>query len=75
MHVTDNSQNSTAHVSGRVGPGKPRPLADVVQVAMGEAAIKFLLLGICFFFLSKRSHTKRVERPATHMDQAHAVMD
>jgi hypothetical protein len=31
--------------------GKPRPLADVVQVAMGEAAIKFLLLGICFFFL------------------------
>eukprot|EP00072_Mus_musculus_P057406 XP_006540891.2 PREDICTED: sialic acid binding Ig-like lectin H isoform X3 [Mus musculus] len=30
---------------------KPRPLADVVQVAMGEAAIKFLLLGICFFFL------------------------
>ncbi|XP_029335735.1 myeloid cell surface antigen CD33-like isoform X2 [Mus caroli] len=75
LNVIYNSQNSTAHVSGRVGPGKPRPLADVVQVAMGEAAIKFLLLGICFFFLSKRSHRKRVERPATPMDQADAVMD
>ncbi|XP_031240188.1 myeloid cell surface antigen CD33-like isoform X2 [Mastomys coucha] len=54
---------------------KPRPMAEVVQVAMGEAAIKFLLLGICFFFLSMRSHRKRVERPATHMDHENTVMD
>ncbi|XP_055463497.1 myeloid cell surface antigen CD33-like [Psammomys obesus] len=30
---------------------KAGPLAEVVLVAIGEAAIKFLLLGICFLFL------------------------
>nr|XP_034373849.1 myeloid cell surface antigen CD33-like isoform X2 [Arvicanthis niloticus] len=54
---------------------KPRPLAEVIQVAMGEAAIKFLLLGLCFFLLSLRSHRKRVERPATHKDHADTAMD
>nr|XP_034373856.1 sialic acid-binding Ig-like lectin 12 isoform X3 [Arvicanthis niloticus] len=75
VHVTDAAQNSTVHFSGRVGPGKPRPLAEVIQVAMGEAAIKFLLLGLCFFLLSLRSHRKRVERPATHKDHADTAMD
>uniref|UniRef100_A0A8I5ZXZ3 Sialic acid binding Ig-like lectin H n=1 Tax=Rattus norvegicus TaxID=10116 RepID=A0A8I5ZXZ3_RAT len=75
VHVTDTAQNSTSHVSGRASPGKTEHLAEVVQVAMGEAAIKFLLLGICFFFLSMRPHEKRVERPATHVDHSATVMD
>nr|XP_021485238.1 myeloid cell surface antigen CD33-like [Meriones unguiculatus] len=49
--VTYNAQNFTTHVSARPGPGKERPLAEVVLVAIGGAAIKFLLLGICFLFL------------------------
>ncbi|XP_028645064.1 myeloid cell surface antigen CD33-like [Grammomys surdaster] len=75
INVIYTAQNSTVHFSGRDGPGKPRPLAEVIQVAMGEAAIKFLLLGLCLFFLSLRSHRKRVESPATHMDDGDTVMD
>lgn len=75
INVTYTAQNSTSHVSGRASPGKTEHLAEVVQVAMGEAAIKFLLLGICFFFLSMRPHEKRVERPATHVDHSATIMD
>ncbi|CAO2614554.1 Sialic acid-binding Ig-like lectin 12 [Lemmus lemmus] len=34
-----------------ISSGISGPLAEVVLVAIGEATIKFLLLGICFFFL------------------------
>ncbi|ERE79022.1 myeloid cell surface antigen CD33 [Cricetulus griseus] len=54
---------------------KSGTLAEVVLVAMGEAAIKFLLLGICFIFLSMESQRRRVERPATQVDYAETVMD
>ncbi|XP_075808944.1 myeloid cell surface antigen CD33-like isoform X2 [Microtus pennsylvanicus] len=51
------------------------PLAEVVLVAIGEATIKFLLLGICFFFLSIKAQRKKVERPATQVDYAETAMD
>ncbi|XP_052017706.1 LOW QUALITY PROTEIN: myeloid cell surface antigen CD33-like [Apodemus sylvaticus] len=75
INVIYTPQNSTIHVSGRAGPGKSGPLAEVVQVAMGEAALKFLLLGICFLFLSMGPHKKRVRRPAIYTVHADTVMD
>uniref|UniRef100_A0A8C8TW08 Sialic acid binding Ig-like lectin H n=1 Tax=Peromyscus maniculatus bairdii TaxID=230844 RepID=A0A8C8TW08_PERMB len=75
VDVTDTPQNSTTHVSGGAGPGKSGPLAEVVLVAMGEAAIKLLILGICFLFLSTKSQRKKVEQPATQVDYIETVMD
>nr|XP_015853785.2 myeloid cell surface antigen CD33-like [Peromyscus maniculatus bairdii] len=54
---------------------KSGPLAEVVLVAMGEAAIKLLILGICFLFLSTKSQRKKVEQPATQVDYIETVMD
>ncbi|XP_021090051.1 myeloid cell surface antigen CD33 [Mesocricetus auratus] len=75
INVTDTARNATSLASNGAGPGKSGPLAEVVLVAMGEAAIKFLLLGICFLFLSKKSQRRRVERPAAQVDYADTVVD
>ncbi|XP_052569918.1 myeloid cell surface antigen CD33-like [Peromyscus californicus insignis] len=75
INVTYTPQNSTTHVSGGAGPGKSGPLAEVVLVAMGEAAIKLLILGICFLFLSMKSQRKKVEQPAPQVDYTETVMD
>ncbi|XP_051005398.1 LOW QUALITY PROTEIN: sialic acid-binding Ig-like lectin 13 [Acomys russatus] len=75
INVTYTTQTSTTHVSRGATPGKAGRLAQVVLVAIGQASIKFLLLGICFLFISIQSHRKKVERPAVHVDYAAVVMD
>ncbi|XP_071460197.1 sialic acid-binding Ig-like lectin 13 isoform X2 [Marmota flaviventris] len=40
------------------------PMAQVVLVAIGEVAVKILLLGLCLILLRVRSCRKRAERPA-----------
>ncbi|KAL1774701.1 myeloid cell surface antigen CD33 [Sigmodon hispidus] len=54
---------------------KSEPVAEVVLVAMAEAAIKFLLLGMCLTFLIMKPQRKNVEKPATQVDYADIDMD
>ncbi|XP_077887636.1 myeloid cell surface antigen CD33-like [Ictidomys tridecemlineatus] len=49
------------------------PMAQVVLVAIGEVAVKILLLGLCLILLRVRSPRKRAERPAMGEEHRNAV--
>ncbi|XP_077887623.1 sialic acid-binding Ig-like lectin 9 isoform X2 [Ictidomys tridecemlineatus] len=49
------------------------PMAPVVLVAIGEVAVKILLLGLCLILLRVRSPRKRAERPATGVEHINTV--
>ncbi|KAM5133481.1 sialic acid-binding Ig-like lectin 13 [Callospermophilus lateralis] len=49
------------------------PMAQVVLVAIGEVAVKILLLGLCLILLRVRSPRKRAARPAMGVDLGNSV--
>ncbi|XP_077649148.1 sialic acid-binding Ig-like lectin 13 [Urocitellus parryii] len=64
---TCHAQNplGSQHISLSLSPQRRSgPMAQVVLVAIGEVAVKILLLGLCLILLRARSCRKRAARPA-----------
>ncbi|XP_073914201.1 sialic acid-binding Ig-like lectin 13 isoform X1 [Castor canadensis] len=75
LNVSYDEKNPPTHptvVSRRAGSG---PMAEVVLVATGEAAVKILLLGLCLIFLRVRSRRKKASRSAGRVENAKTVTD
>nr|XP_027780691.1 sialic acid-binding Ig-like lectin 13 isoform X2 [Marmota flaviventris] len=52
---------------------KSEPMPQVVLVAIGEVAVKILLLGLCLILLRVRSPRKRAARPAVGVELGNSV--
>ncbi|XP_077887641.1 sialic acid-binding Ig-like lectin 13 [Ictidomys tridecemlineatus] len=73
---TCHAQNplGSQHISLSLSPQRrPGPMAQVVLVAIGEVAVKILLLGLCLILLRVRSPRKRAARPAMGEELGNAV--
>ncbi|XP_037055913.1 sialic acid-binding Ig-like lectin 12 [Peromyscus leucopus] len=68
LNVSYAPKNLTMTVYEGVGPGKSGLMAEVVLVAVVEAAVKVLLLGLCLIILRVRSRRKRTARAAVRRD-------
>ncbi|PNJ41644.1 T0103520 isoform 1 [Pongo abelii] len=55
--------------------GKSGPMTGVVLVAVGEVAMKILLLCLCVILLRVRSCRRKAARAAPGMEAADAVTD
>nr|XP_005596500.1 myeloid cell surface antigen CD33-like isoform X1 [Equus caballus]XP_005596501.1 myeloid cell surface antigen CD33-like isoform X1 [Equus caballus]XP_008508146.1 PREDICTED: myeloid cell surface antigen CD33-like isoform X2 [Equus przewalskii]XP_008508147.1 PREDICTED: myeloid cell surface antigen CD33-like isoform X2 [Equus przewalskii]XP_008508148.1 PREDICTED: myeloid cell surface antigen CD33-like isoform X2 [Equus przewalskii] len=61
------STERTVQLNVSFPAGRSRPMTEVVLVAIGEAAVKILLLLLCLIFLIMRSYRRKVMRPAGGM--------
>ncbi|XP_025705241.1 myeloid cell surface antigen CD33-like isoform X3 [Callorhinus ursinus] len=70
LNVTRATQNPTTGVYLRHTTGKSGPVAELVSVAIGEAAVKILFLFLCLIILIGRFLRKETARPAGDLAEA-----
>ncbi|XP_035581026.1 myeloid cell surface antigen CD33-like isoform X2 [Zalophus californianus] len=63
LNVTCATQNPTTGVCLRHTTGKSGPVAELVSVAIGEAAVKILFLFLCLIILIKNRAAKDLNQP------------
>ncbi|XP_011382882.1 sialic acid-binding Ig-like lectin 13, partial [Pteropus vampyrus] len=75
LNVTDSPQNLTINVLQGNVPGTSGPRAELVLVAIGEAAIKTVLLLLFLVVLAVRYQRRKATKPTAHMQEAKAGPD
>ncbi|XP_029780222.1 sialic acid-binding Ig-like lectin 13 [Suricata suricatta] len=73
VRVTGAGQNTASGVCLGRGTGQSGSLAQVTLVAIGETAVKTLLLLLCFSILIVRFLRKETARPVGDMEEAYAI--